>query len=105
MTPLVETHLALLLFLPWGLILGLGFWKYPSRPRHRARRLFDTAALAAAALAFIAGMRHGLALADPGYGRIWQQIVATSLGYGAFLSALLAAFLLRRRWLRAGKPG
>lgn len=100
MSPLVETNLALILFLPWFLILGTLFWLYPRTPRDAARRLFDAASLLLASAVFVAALQWAYAAADPGYGRMWKQVFATSVGYGLFLAALLAAFLLRRRWLR-----
>lgn len=100
MSPLVETNLALILFLPWFLILGTLFWLYPRGPRDAARRLFDAASLLIASVVFVLALHWAHAAADPGYGRMWKQVFATSVGYGLFLAALLAAFLLRRRWLR-----
>ena len=47
MNPLIEYNLALILFLPWFLILGALYWIYPRQPRHAARVLFDIAAMAA----------------------------------------------------------
>ena len=101
MNRLVELNLALILFLPWFAILGVLYWLYPRQPRHARRRLFDAAALASAVLAFVLTMHWGHAWADPGYGHMWKQIVATSVAYGAFLAVLTIAFWLRRRWLRA----
>lgn len=95
----VETYLALLLFLPWFAILGALFWWYPRQPRGAARRAWDIASLLAATLVFLVALRWALDAADPSYGRMWRQIFATSVGYGLFLAALSAAFLLRRRWL------
>lgn len=100
MHPLAETYLALLLFLPWFAILGALFWLYPRQPRDGARRRFDAASLACAVVAFVLAVQWAHAAADPGFGRMWKQVFATSVGYGVFLAALLAAFLLRRRWLR-----
>jgi hypothetical protein len=100
MSPLVEVNLALILFLPWFLILGTLFWLFPRQPRGAARRGFDLAALLCAAVAFVLSVQWAHASADPGYGRMWKQVFATSVGYGVFLAVLLAAFLLRRAWLR-----
>ena len=44
MNALVEINLALILFLPWFLILSVLFWVYPRQPRGLARRVFDLAA-------------------------------------------------------------
>lgn len=99
MSPLVSLNLALILFLPWLLILGVLYWVYPRQPRHGARRWFDTLALAAALAAFVLTMHWGYRNADTSYGGMWPQILATSVSYGAFLLVLGLAFGLRRRWL------
>ena len=80
MNPLVELNLALILFLPWYAILAVLFWLFPRQPRTFARKAFDSA--------------------DPQYGHMWGQILATSLSYGVFLAAMAVAMLLRWRWLR-----
>ncbi len=107
MSPLVQTHLALILFLPWFLILAVLFWVYPRQPRGPARRLFDAASLVVAFVIFVLGVQWAHANADRGYGHMWQQVFATSVGYGLFLAAMLAAFVLRRRWIRGrrSRPG
>ena len=99
MSPLVEVNLALILFLPWFLILGTLFWLYPRRPRGAKRRLFDAVSLCCAGVAFVLAVQWAHAGADPSYGRMWKQVFATSVGYGVFLAAMLLAWLLRRRWL------
>lgn len=99
MGPLVSLNLALILFLPWLLILGVLYWLYPRQPRHGRRRLFDGLALAAALLAFVLTMQWAYDYADPRYGNMWKQILATSVAYGAFLLILGLAFGFRRRWL------
>lgn len=106
MNPFIELNLALILFLPWFLILGVLYWLYPRQPRPPARKWFDAAALALSVLAFVLAMRWGHGWADPGYGHMWQQIVATAVSYAAFLGVLAVAFLWRRRWLGAQRgPG
>lgn len=100
MNRLVELNLALLLFLPWFAILGTLYWMYPRQPRPARRRWLDAGALALAVLAFVATMHWGHGWADRGYGRMWQQIVATSVAYGMFLGVLAVAIWLRRRWLQ-----
>lgn len=100
MSPTVELNLALILFLPWFAILGALFWLFPRQPRHAARKLFDTVALLLAGTAFLLSIYWSHDNADPTYGRMWQQILATALGYGVFLGVLTAAFLVRRVWLR-----
>ncbi|GAA5070265.1 hypothetical protein [Lysobacter panacisoli] len=100
MNPLVELNLALILFLPWFAILGVLFWMFPRHPRHAARKLFDGIALLLAFTAFVLSLYWSHASADPVYGRMWQQVLATAVGYGVFLAVLTAAFFVRRRWLR-----
>lgn len=92
--------LALLLFLPWFLILAVLYWFYPrSLPATPARRRFDLAMMALAfAAAFLAG-RYGFAIASRGIeaGAIWRQVLASLLAYKAFLAVLLLAWFWRRR--------
>lgn len=90
------------LFLPWFAILGTLFWLFPRQPRTPARRAYDLGALSFSALAFALALRWAHANADSAYGALWPQILATSLGYGAFLAVLTIAILLRARWLRRG---
>jgi hypothetical protein len=94
--PLVELNLGLLLFLPWFLILAVLFWLFPRQPRHARRRLFDAASLVLAAIAFVFALHWSLQGADPAQGRMWGQILATSVGYGVFLGVLTVAVLARR---------
>mgnify|MGYP003583352050 CR=1 FL=1 len=100
MNPVVELNLALILFLPWFAILGALYWCYPRQPRDTVRKLFDAVALLLALTAFVLSMYWSHDHADPVYGKMWQQILATALGYGVFLAVLAAAFFVRRRWLR-----
>ncbi len=100
MNPLIETNLALVLFLPWFVILGVLFWVYPRQPRDGRRRLFDAASLVVAVAAFVASLHWAQGIADRQYGEMWPQVLATSLGYGVFLAVLALAWVLRRRWLR-----
>lgn len=100
MSALVELNLALILFLPWFLILGALYWIYPRQPRDAARRVFDVAALALSIVAFVVSIHWAHRTADPAYGGMWRQILATALGYGVYLAAMLAAFALRAFWLR-----
>ena len=100
MNTLVEANLALILFLPWFAILGVLYWLYPRQPRPPARKWLDAAALALAVLAFVLAMHWGRGWADPGYGPMWRQIVATAVSYAVFLGVLAIAFWWRRRWLR-----
>lgn len=95
-------YLALILFLPWFLMLGTLFWLLPRQPRNARRKAFDLAALAVALALSFAGMRVGYALgaADLASGAIWKQVLATLVAYGAFLFALTLAVPLRGWWLR-----
>jgi hypothetical protein len=99
MSPLVELNLALILFLPWFGILAALFWWVPRAPRPCARIVFDTLALVTAVLAFVASVHWANSSADPVYGRMWKQVLATAVGYGVFLGVLALAFFVRRRWL------
>lgn len=93
--------LAVVLFLPWFVLLGSLFWLFPRQPRDRRRRAFDGIALAIAFVLSIVGMRWGyaLGLADVGTGAIWKQVLATLVAYGAFLFVLTVAVMLRLWWL------
>ena len=105
MSPQVETNLALILFLPWFSILAALYWCFPRGPRDLRRTGFDLAGLALATLAAVAGMRWSLVHADPRFGHLWPQVLATSVAYGLFLAALAAAVLTRRAWLARRAPG
>ncbi|GAB3343942.1 hypothetical protein [Marilutibacter aestuarii] len=100
----IQLNLALILFLPWFLILGALYWLFPRQPRPPARWLFDTATLVVAVVAFLMGIHWAHANADPGYGRMWAQVLATALGYGIFLAVMTVAFFVRRAWLRRLAP-
>lgn len=100
MNALVEINLALILFVPWFLILGALFWIYPRQPRGRARRVYDVLALLLAVVAFAYTQYWALDVADPDYGRMWGQILATAIGYAVYLAVMTAAFFLRPRILR-----
>jgi len=91
--------LAMLLFLPWFLILGAIYWWMPrDLPVTPARRRFDLVALLLAfGLAFVAG-RWGYTVAARGVeaGPIWRQVLACLLAYKAFLLVIIAAWFWRR---------
>lgn len=89
--------LALILFGPWFLILSVLYWLYPRQPRNAARRAFDAFALLLAFIGCLASLHWSFGLADRSYGRLWPQILATSVGYGVFLGVLTIAFLVRRK--------
>ena len=94
-------YLAIILFLPWFLLLGALFWLFPRQPRNPRRKAFDIAALVVAFVMSFVGMQWGyaLGLADVGTGAIWKQVLATLVAYGAFLSVLTVAVLLRSLFL------
>ena len=100
MSPGIELNLALILFAPWFAVLSVLFWRYPRQPRGPARTAFDGLALAVATAAAFAGMHWGIRNADPAYGVMWPQILATSVAYGLYLAVMAAALLVRLRWLR-----
>ncbi len=97
-------YLAIILFLPWFLLLGSLFYLFPREPRTARRRRFDLAALLVAFVLSFAGMQWGyaLGLADSGTGAIWKQVLATLVAYGAFLIVLVVAIPLRG-WFLARK--
>lgn len=104
-------YLAILLLLPWLLILCWAYWAYPkSLPRIAARRVFDVAAVLLALLAAAQCAALGFDHVEPpvvdGFGRasgaIWQQVLPALYAYGAFTAVLLPAALLRHAlWRRA----
>jgi hypothetical protein len=100
MSPDVQLHLALILFLPWFLILGALYWLFPRQPRPAARIVYDLLALALATAGFMLAVQWSLATADRSFGRMWPQVLATSVGYGVFLAIMTTAFFVRRAWLR-----
>jgi hypothetical protein len=109
MNPVVEFNLALILFLPWFVVLAVLYWIFPRQPRHLARRLFDLAALALAVALAAWGMWWSMENADPTAGAIWKQVLATSVSYGLFLGVMTVAIFLRRRLFApqrrpAGRP-
>ena len=93
--------LAVVLFLPWFLLLGSMYWLFPRQPRTARRKGFDLAVLAVAFVLSFIGMQWGyaLGLADVGTGAIWKQVLATLVAYGAFLFVLTVAVPLRSVFL------
>ena len=100
----VELNLALILFLPWFAILVYVFWRFPPRPRTTARRSLDAAALLVATTLSTVGMQWSFLHADPKYGGMWKQVLATSVAYGLFLLVLTVAVVVRWRLLRNTQP-
>ena len=95
-------YLAVILFLPWFLLLGSLYWLFPRQPRTARRKGFDLAVLAVAFVLSFVGMQWGYALgaADVGTGAIWKQVLATLVAYGIFLAVLTVAVPLRRWAMR-----
>ena len=97
-------YLAIILVLPWFLLLGSLFCLFPREPRTPRRRSFDLVALLVAFVLSFAGMQWGyaLGLADGGTGAIWKQVLATLVAYGAFLIVLVVAVPLRAWFVARG---
>ena len=89
-------YLAVILFLPWFLLLGSLYWLFPRQPRTARRQGVDLAALAVAFVLSFIGMQC------VGTGAIWKQVLATLVAYGAFLFVLTLAVPLRGWWLSRG---
>lgn len=100
----VELNLALILFLPWFAILGYLFWRFPGSPRSAARRCLDVASLLCATTLAGIGMQWAFFHADPGYGGMWKQVLASSVGYGLFLLVMTVAVIVRWRLFRSSQP-
>ena len=85
-------YLAVILFLPWFLLLGSLYWLFPRQPRSARRQGFDLTVLAVAFVLSFVGMQwgYGLGAAEVGTGAIWKQVLATLVAYGAFLFVLIA---------------
>lgn len=104
MNPQVELNLALILFIPWFSILAVLFWLFPRLPRGPARAAFDGTSLLLAVAAAAIGMHWSVANADPQFGPMWQQVLATSVAYGLFLLVMTLALSVRRTWLAKAVP-
>jgi hypothetical protein len=63
--------------------------------------MFDIAALALSIMAFSYSIHWPHTNASGGHGRIWPQVLPTSLGYSVWLTTMTLAFFVRRGWLRA----
>ena len=98
----IELNLALILFLPWFVILAVLFWLYPRAPRTRARWWFDTSSLVLAVVAAAIGTHWSYYNADPSWGGMWKQILASTISYGLFLLVMTTAFFLRRKCIASG---
>lgn len=103
-------YLAIVLLLPWLLVICWAYWAYPkSLPSTRRRRSFDVVAmllaLAAAAQAAVFGFEAAVVPGMGQFGRdsggIWQQVLPALYGYGAFLVVILLALIVRAKlWSR-----
>jgi hypothetical protein len=93
----VELNLGLILFLPWYAILILAYCRFaPPRARGGWRYAFDAAALLLAVAATTLSLHWSLAIADPTHGKMWAQVLGTSVSYGVFLAVMTCAWFLRR---------
>jgi hypothetical protein len=97
-------YLALIMFLPWFLILGALFWLYPRQPRTSMRRLFDAITLLLAGGGSFYGMNWAYVTADTSVGSLWKQVFATLVAYGVFLGVMTVALIARRLMLRPIPP-
>ena len=93
-------YLALILFLPWFLILGVLFWIYPRMPRTPARNAFDASTLLFAGIGSFVGLRWAYLTANTDVGAMWMQIIATLVAYGVFLGVMTIALIVRLHLLR-----
>jgi hypothetical protein len=100
----VQLNLALILFLPWFAILGYVFWRFSPLPRSIARRSLDIASVLMATTLAGIGMQWSFFHADPRYGGMWKQVLATSVAYGLFLLVLTVAVIARGRLFRNTPP-
>lgn len=103
MNAALAPHLALILFLPWYAVVGWFFWRLQTREPHVGRKL---AVLVIIALSLVAAGLAGLwayDIADRSVGAIWKQVLASAVGYAAFLSILLAGFLMLRSFVAASQ--
>lgn len=96
MHAIVELNLALILFLPWYVLLAWLFWHMRARGKSTSTRLaalaFLVGSLAAAGIAGAWAFGH----ADPSAGAIWKQVLACVVGYGTFLAVLTLGFAVLR---------
>jgi hypothetical protein len=92
--------LALLLFAPTFALLTWLYWAFPrGLPRTPARRRFDLAVLALAAVATVSALTLAF---DSDYGKvgpIWPQVAATLAAYHVFPVVLGIAWWWRNRYL------
>ncbi|RDJ00504.1 hypothetical protein DVT68_06850 [Dyella solisilvae] len=98
-------YLAIVLLLPWLLILAWAYWSYPKNLlRTPTRRAFDIAALLLAAFgavqcanaAFDTASVPAVGQYGPQSGAIWQQVLPALCGYGACVLVLVLAMIVRQ---------
>lgn len=90
--------LALILFLPWFVIIGGVYWFLPREtPRSPRRNRIDTMALIVAVVLSAVGMWLGMQTDTTGYHPIWAQVLATLYAYGAFLGVLALTAWMRQK--------
>jgi hypothetical protein len=94
----VELNLALILFLPWYVLLGWLFWRVAARGGTAGRKLLAIFVLGISlGAAAISGL-WAYGFADAAAGAIWRQVFACVVGYGAFLAVLGSGFIVIRTW-------
>ena len=86
--------LATILLAPWFLVLCWVYWRFGRAGNHS--RGFDLVAIVLSIVLAAGSGWVGLGFADPGYGKLWPQILASLLAYGVFLLVLLIAAWWRR---------
>ena len=96
MNPSIELNLGLILLLPWYAILVVVYCRFPRMHRRAAHYAFDAAALLLALAATLSSLHWSLAIADPAHGKMWAQVLGTSISYGVFLAVMTCAWFLRR---------
>lgn len=100
----IELNLGLILLLPWyAILIGMYCWSAPAQ-RRRWRYAFDAAALLVALAATTLSLHWSLAVADPTHGKMWGQVLATSVSYGVFLAVMTCAWFLRRYAIQCHQP-
>ncbi|MGQ0800232.1 MAG: hypothetical protein ACT4NL_08995 [Pseudomarimonas sp.] len=88
----VAPHLALILFLPWYAVLGWLLWRLRATGHDARRKLAVSAYIGLSLVAAGFGGIWAYGYAEPLTGSIWKQILASTVGYGAFLAGLLIGF-------------
>ena len=92
----IELNLGLILLLPWYAILIALYCRFPGMARRGAHYAFDAGALLVALAATTFSLHWSLGIADPAHGKMWGQVLGTSVSYGVFLAVMTCAWFLRR---------